>query len=176
MQAVRVKSRLVEPGQTLQFQWQIKGLAMSQYQLAQLNIATMKESKESPLMGDFVANLERIYAIAERSPGFVWRLKDEEEEAAGIRLFGESILINMSVWENIEALRSFVFKSAHLEVLRRRWEWFEKMTEAYTVLWWTPAGQRPTVLEAKERLMYLRQYGSTTYAFTFRDVFAVPGA
>ena len=78
--------------------------------------------------------------------------------------------------ENIEALRNFVFKSAHLAVLRRRWEWFEKMTEAHTVLWWTPAGQRPTVLEAKERLMYLRQYGSTTHAFTFRDVFAVPDA
>jgi hypothetical protein len=149
---------------------------MSQHQLAQLNIATMKESKESPFMADFVANLERIYAIAESSPGFVWRLKDEEEEAAGMRLFGEDILINLSVWENIDALRDFVFKSAHLEVLRRRREWFEKMSEAYVVLWWTPSGQRPTVLEAKERLMCLRQYGSTTHAFTFRDVFAVPDA
>jgi hypothetical protein len=149
---------------------------MSQYQLAQLNIATMKESKESPFMADFVDNLERIYAIAENSPGFVWRLKDEEEEAAGMRLFGEGILINMSVWENIEALRDFVFKSAHLEVLRRRWEWFEKMTEAYTVLWWMPAGQRPTVLEAKERLMHLRQYGPTTHAFNFREACAVPSA
>jgi len=149
---------------------------MSQYQLAQLNISTMKESKESPLMADFVANLERIYAIAERSPGFVWRLKDEEEEAAGMRLFGEGILINLSVWETVEALRDFVFKSAHLEVLRRRSEWFEKMTEAHTALWWTPAGQRPTVLEARERLIHLRQYGSTIYAFTFRQAFAVPDA
>jgi Domain of unknown function (DUF3291) len=149
---------------------------MSQYQLAQLNIATMKESKESPLMADFVNNLERIYAIAESSPGFVWRLKDEEAEAAGMRLFGAGILINMSVWENIEALRDFAFKSAHLEVLRRRWEWFEKMTEAYTALWWTPAGQRPTVWEAKERLMHLRQYGPTTHAFTFREAFAVSDA
>jgi hypothetical protein len=149
---------------------------MSQYQLAQLNIATMKESKESPIMADFVANLDRIYAIAESSPGFVWRLKDEEEEAAGMRLFGEGILINMSVWENIQALRDFVFKSAHLEVLRRRREWFEKMSEAYTVLWWTPAGQHPTVLEAKERLMQLRQYGPTTHAFTFREAFADPDA
>jgi len=148
---------------------------MSQYQLAQLNIATMKESKESPIMSDFVNNLERIYAIAESSPGFVWRLKDEEEEA-GMRLFGEGILINMSVWENIEVLRDFVFKSAHFEVLRRRWEWFEKMTEAYVVLWWTPAGQPPTVLEAKERLMHLRQYGPTTHAFTFREALAVPDA
>ena len=107
---------------------------MSQYQLAQLNIATMKESKESPLMADFVNNLERIYAIAESSPGFVWRLNDEEEEAAGMRLFGEGILINMSVWENIEALRDFVFKSAHLEVLRRRREWFETMRRKLAVL------------------------------------------
>ena len=86
---------------------------MSQYQLAQLNIATMKESLESPSMADFVANMERIYALAESSPGFVWRLKDEEEEARGMRLFGEGVLINMSVWENVEALRDFVFKSAH---------------------------------------------------------------
>ncbi len=149
---------------------------MSQYQLAQLNIATMKESKESPLMADFVANLERIYAIAESSPGFVWRLKDEEGEAAGMRLFGEGILINMSVWENIEALRDFVFKSAHLEVLRRRWEWFEKMTEAYVVLWWVPAGQPPTVWEAAEKLLHLRQCGPTNHAFTFRETFAVPDA
>src|SRR5262245_28342118 len=149
---------------------------MSQHQLAQLNIATMKESKESPLMADFVANLERIYIIAESAPGFVWRLKDEEEEAAGMGLFGEGILINMSLWENIEALRAFVFKSAHLELLRRRREWFEKMTEAYAVLWWVPAGQRPTVLEAKEKLMHLRQYGSTTYAFTFHEIFVAPDA
>jgi len=147
---------------------------MSQYQLAQLNIATMKESKESPLMADFVANLERIYAIAECSPGFVWRLNDEQEEAAGMRLFGEGILINMSVWENIKALREFVFKSVHLEVLRRRSEWFERMSEAYTVLWWMPEGQRPTVLEAKERLIHLRQYGPTTHAFNFREAFVVP--
>jgi uncharacterized protein DUF3291 len=149
---------------------------MSQFQLAQLNIATMKESKESPLMADFVANLERVYAIAEGTPGFVWRLKDEVEEAAGMRLFGEGTLINMSVWENIEALRSFVFKSAHLEVLHRRREWFEKMGEAHTVLWWVPAGWRPTVTEARDKLMHLRRYGPTAQAFSFGESFAAPEA
>jgi hypothetical protein len=149
---------------------------MSQYQLAQLNIATMKESLESPSMADFVANMERIYALAESSPGFVWRLKDEEEEARGMRLFGEGVLINMSVWENVEALRDFVFKSAHVEVWRRRREWFAPMTEAYAVLWWVPTGQYPTVAEAAEKLMQVRQYGPTTHAFTFREAFAAPDA
>jgi hypothetical protein len=147
---------------------------MAQYQLAQLNIVTMKEPLESPAMADFVANLDRIYALAEHSPGFVWRLKDEEEEAAGMRLFGEGILINMSVWENIEALRDYAFKSAHVEMWRRRREWFIPMTEAYAVLWWVPASQYPTVVEAKEKLMQLRQNGPTSQAFTFREAFAAP--
>ena len=149
---------------------------MSQYQLAQLNIATLKESLESPSMAEFVANMERIYALAESSPGFVWRLKDEEEEARGMRLFGEGVLINMSVWENVEALRDFVFKSAHVEVWRRRREWFAPMTEAYAVLWWVPTGQYPTVAEAAEKLMQVRQYGPTTHAFTFREAFTAPDA
>ena len=127
-------------------------------------------------MAEFVANMERIYALAESSPGFVWRLKDEEEEARGMRLFGEGVLINMSVWENVEALRDFVFKSAHVEVWRRRREWFAPMTEAYAVLWWVPTGQYPTVAEAAEKLMQVRQYGPTTHAFTFREAFTAPDA
>jgi hypothetical protein len=149
---------------------------MSQYQLAQLNIATMKGSLESPIMADFVTNIERIYSLAESAPGFVWRLTDEEEEARGMRLFGEGFLINLSVWKNIETLRDFVFKSAHVEVWRRRREWFTPMTEAYAVLWWVPAGQPPTVSEAAEKLRHLRQYGPTQQAFTFREAFAAPDA
>ncbi len=149
---------------------------MAHYQVAQLNIVTMKESLESPSMVDFVTNLDRIYALAEHSPGFVWRLKDEAEEAAGMRLFGEGILINMSVWDNIETLCDYVFKSAHVDMWRRRREWFVPMTEAYAVLWWVPAGQYPSVAEAAEKLRQLRQEGPTQQAFTLREAFAAPDA
>ncbi len=149
---------------------------MAHYQVAQLNIVTMKESLESPSMVDFVTNLDRIYALAEHSPGFVWRLKDEAEEAAGMRLFGEGILINMSVWDNIETLYDYVFKSAHVDMWRRRREWFVPMTEAYAVLWWVPAGQYPSVAEAAEKLRQLRQEGPTQQAFTLREAFAAPDA
>lgn len=149
---------------------------MAHYQLAQLNIATMKESLESPFMVDFVTNLDRIYALAENSPGFVWRLKDEEEEARGMRLFGEGVLINLSVWENLAVLRDYVFKSAHVDMWRRRREWFTPMTEAYVVLWWVPTGQPPTVSDAAEKLMHLRQHGPTSHAFMLREAFAAPDA
>jgi len=149
---------------------------MSHYQLAQLNIAAMKESLESPLMADFAANLERINALAEESPGFVWRLKDEEGDATSIRPFGGNILVNMSVWENVEALHDFAFKSAHVDILRRRREWFERIAEAYAVLWWIPRDHRPPVSEAAERMAHLKAYGPTAQAFTFKDVFLPPDA
>ncbi|MBI3524378.1 MAG: DUF3291 domain-containing protein [Betaproteobacteria bacterium] len=149
---------------------------MSHHQLAQLNIAAMKDSLESPLMADFVANLERINALAEESPGFVWRLKDEDGDATAIRPFGENILVNMSVWESVEALHAFVFKSAHVDILRRRREWFERISEAYAVLWWVPRGHRPPVSEAAERIAHLKACGPTARAFTFKDAFPPPDA
>jgi hypothetical protein len=149
---------------------------MFQYQLAQLNIATMKESLESPSMADFVANLGRINALAETAPGFVWRLKDEEGDATAIRPFGEQVLVNMSVWESVEALGAYAFRSAHVDILRRRREWFERMDEAYAVLWWVPRGHRPSVAEGSDRLSRLRELGPTALAFTFRNAFAAPDA
>ncbi len=153
-----------------------KGVFMSRYQLAQLNIATMKESLESPSMADFVANLDRINALAEQSPGFVWRLKDEGGDATMIRPFGDSVIVNMSVWSDLESLSSYAFRSAHVEIMRRRREWFERMAEAYAVLWWVPRGHRPTVAEAAERLAMLREKGASPQAFTFRESFASPDA
>ena len=149
---------------------------MSRYQLAQLNIATMKESLESPSMADFVANLERINALAEASPGFVWRLQDEAGDATAARPFGEQVLVNMSVWQDVESLHGYAFRSAHVELMRRRREWFEPMQEAYAVLWWVPAGHRPTLAEAGERLAQLRAHGASPAAFTFRDAFPAPDA
>jgi hypothetical protein len=147
---------------------------MSRYQLAQLNIASMKEPLDSPSMADFVANLDRINQLAERSPGFVWRLQDEEGDATAIRPFGENILVNMSVWEDAASLSDFAFRSAHVEIMRRRREWFERMSEAYAVLWWVPHGHRPSVTEAAERLAYLRAHGPSAHAFTFKAAFPPP--
>ncbi len=126
-------------------------------------------------MAEFVANLDRVNALAEHSPGFVWRLKDDAGNAAAMRPIGPDRLVNMSVWQDIDALRAFVFKSGHVEIMRRRAEWFERMIEAYLVLWWVPAGHLPSIEEAMARLERLREQGPTAHAFTFRTTFAPPG-
>lgn len=145
---------------------------MSGYQLAQLNIASMLQPLESPGMADFVANLERINALAEASPGFVWRLQDEAGDATAIRPFGAEVLVNLSVWRDVEALRDYVYKSAHAEILKRRAEWFARMGEAHMVLWWVPAGHLPSVDEAAKRLRLLREQGPSVQAFNFRQSFS----
>lgn len=148
---------------------------MTRHQLAQLNIATMREPLESPSMADFVANLDRINALADSAPGFVWRLKDEQGDATSVRPFGENILVNMSVWESIESLHDFAFRTAHTDIMRRRRDWFDRMEQAYAVLWWVVAGHMPTIEEAANRLSLLREKGPTADAFTFGRPFSPPG-
>ena len=147
---------------------------MSRYHLAQLNIAVMREPLDSPGMADFVANLERINALAEASPGYLWRLQDEAGDATAIRPFGEEVLVNLSVWRDVRSLSDYVYKSAHSEMLKRRREWFDKAEQAHMVLWWVSAGYRPGVEEAAERLAYLREHGPSDHAFGFRQAFAAP--
>jgi hypothetical protein len=149
---------------------------MSHYQLAQLNIGIMRAPLDSPVMADFMANLDRINALAEAAPGFVWRLQTEEGNATAFRPLDEWTIINMSVLADVEPLRAYVYKTAHTDHLRRRGEWFQRMAEAYLVLWWVPAGHRPTVDEALERLDALRRRGPTAEAFTFRRLFPRPDA
>ena len=149
---------------------------MSGFELAQLNVALMKEPLESPGMADFVANLDRINAVADSAPGFVWRLQTEEGDATALRPLGELTLVNMSVWRDVEALSAYVYRSAHVEVMRRRKEWFERVREAYLVLWWVPKGHRPTVEEAIAKLDLLRAQGPTEQAFAFRQAFPPPDA
>ena len=149
---------------------------MSTYELAQLNIAVMKEPLESPSMADFVANLDRINALAEDTPGFIWRLQTDEGDATAVRPLGDDTLVNMSVWRDVESLNKYVYGSAHVEIMRRRKEWFERMREAYMVLWWVPAGHRPDVTEAVARLETLRANGPTEEAFTFKTAFLPPDA
>jgi hypothetical protein len=150
---------------------------MSRYELAQLNIGIIKGPLESPLMADFVGNLDRINALAEGSPGFVWRLQTEEGDATALRPFGDdSTLVNMSVWKDVASLRNFVYRSAHVGIMRRREEWFHRMPNAFTVLWWVPRGHRPPVAEALTKLELLRSKGPTEEAFTFRHAYLPPDA
>jgi len=149
---------------------------MSVYELAQLNVAIMREPLESPGMADFVANLARINALAEDSAGFVWRLQTEEGDATAMRPMGADTLINISVWRDADSLNQYVYKSAHAEIMRRRQEWFERMREAHVVLWWVRRGHRPGVAEAIEKLELLRASGPTQEAFTFRQAFPAPDA
>jgi hypothetical protein len=150
---------------------------MSAYELAQLNIGVIKAPIDSPVMADFVANLDRINALAERTPGFVWRLQTEEGNATAIRPFeNENIAVNMSVWRDVASLSKYVYSSAHAEIMRRRREWFEGMQEAFLVLWWVPRGHRPSAAEAIAKLELLRRKGPTKEAFTFRQAFAAPDA
>ena len=139
--------------------------------LAQLNIAKAKASLDDPLMQEFMDNLDPINAIAEASSGFIWRLKDESGDATSIQVFDDpSLIVNMSVWESIDSLKDFMFKTHHLNFLKRKNEWFEKINKANHVLWWVPMGHEPNVIEAKERLLYLREQGESDHAFTFRTV------
>ena len=144
---------------------------MAEYHLAQLNIAKMKFPLESPEMAGFVARLEDVNALADVAPGFVWRLQTDDGDATGIDFFGGDVLVNLSLWTDLEALHDFAFRSAHREVLARRREWFATLDKAYAVLWWVSAGHIPTLEEAAERLECLRRDGPCPRAFTFSKSF-----
>ena len=150
---------------------------MSAWHLAQVNVALPKEPLDSPLLADFVAALEPINALADRSPGFVWRLQGEGGDATSVPIFDDGrLIVNMSVWESLEALGAYVYRGDHAQVMKQRRRWFEHMREVYAALWWVPAGHLPTVAEAEERLRCLRAHGPTPFAFTFKQPFAAPGA
>jgi hypothetical protein len=141
------------------------------YHMAQVNIGRIKGSLDNPLMSGFVGRLEEINALADRSPGFVWRLQASEGNATYFRPYeDERILLNMSGWETIEALRHYVYRTAHAELLRQRHDWFEKFAGTYAALWWIPAGHVPSIDEAKRRLAHLERHGATQFAFTFKTV------
>jgi Domain of unknown function (DUF3291) len=145
------------------------------FHVAQVNIARPKAPVDSPPLADFKAMLDPINAIADAAPGFVWRLQDESGNATAIRIFEDGLMVNMSVWESVDALWDFVYASDHLAVMRRRREWFARM-ELFMCLWWVPAGHIPGVSEAEERLTHLREHGPTEHAFTFKKRFAPPEA
>jgi Domain of unknown function (DUF3291) len=152
-------------------------VTQASWHLAQVNVATLLAPITSPQLSGFVARLEEINALADGAPGFVWRLQTEDGDATAIRAFDDDrIIVNMSVWESIEALGAFVYRSRHIEVLRRRREWFARMTTPILALWWVPAGSTPTVADAKQRLDLLERLGPTRSAFTFKEPFPPPGS
>jgi Domain of unknown function (DUF3291) len=148
---------------------------VSAFELAQLNIGIIKGPMGSPVMADFAAALARINALAERSPGYVWRLQTEAGDATAIRPFeNANLLVNMSVWRDVDSLRRYVYHSEHVELMRRRREFFERMPQAFLVLWWVPRGHRPGIPEAMARLEMLRARGAAAEAFTFREAWPAP--
>lgn len=148
---------------------------MSDYHIAQINIARMLAPIDDPIMAEFVEQLPPINALADQSAGFVWRLQTEGGDATNIKVYdNDMIIINLTVWESIDALREFVYKSAHHGVLRDRKRWFEKFDGPYYALWWVPVGHIPSPEEGKEKLDYLREHGETAQAFSFHQVFPKP--
>lgn len=150
-------------------------MVQSAYQLAQLNIGRMLAPLASSVMAGFGNRLEDINALADHSEGFVWRLQTEDGDATALRPWdNDMIIVNMSVWEDLESLRTYVYQSEHTTVMRQRRAWFEQFSGMYMVLWWVPKGHVPTMNEAKARLSHLEAHGATAYAFTFRQPFAAP--
>jgi hypothetical protein len=153
-----------------------------EYHLAQVNIARLRAPIDSPVLAGFVAELDPVNAVADAAPGFIWRLQTEDGNATSVRAFewdqdgSAGVIVNMSVWESVEALAAFVYSGRHVAVLRRRREWFELMGEAYSALWWIPAGTLPTTDDAEERVRSLRAHGPAPQAFTLRQHYPAPGS
>ena len=145
------------------------------YHVAQFNIGKVLAPVEEPLMADFMDQLDEINALADGSPGFIWRLQTEEGNATAIHAFDDPmLLLNMSVWNNVESLYEFAYRTDHLRVLRDKARWFEKHETVYQVLWWVPAGHIPTLDEAKDKLGALEANGPSPNAFTFAKRFPPP--
>ena len=144
--------------------------------LAQINVARLRAPMDDPMIDDFRENLEPINKLAEASRGYVWRLQDDSGNATSIKLFEDELeIINLTVWESIEALADFTYRTGHAEFLRRRREFFEKPDQPFLCLWWIPEGTVPTAEDGLARLEHLRAHGPTPTAFTFRRRFDTPG-
>jgi hypothetical protein len=149
---------------------------MSHYQLAEINIARMKGvTINDPIMQEFNDNLDTVNAIAENSPGFIWRFKDENNNATSANPYNDlQVIINISVWASIEELEVFMYKTIHSDFLKRRKDWFHKFGKVYTAMWWTPAGVYPTVEQAVAKLDHLQVNGASQEVFDFKHKFPAP--
>lgn len=150
------------------------------YDLAQVNVSRLLAPLDSPLLAPFIAALDEVNAEGERAPGFGWRLQSASGNATDVEGFGwdvagsHGVIVNLTTWSSTQALSDFVFGGRHLAIMRRRREWFHPVVEATTALWWVPAGERPTVGEAEDRVRRLRGHGPTDDAFTLRHHYPAP--
>lgn len=145
------------------------------FHLAQINIARLIAPLDDPGIAGFVAQLEPVNALADCAPGFVWRLQSESGNATGIAWSDDPfVIVNMSVWDSIDALRDFAYHSKHRELLRDKARWFEKMDRPAYCMWWVPIGHRPGVAEGRERLVHYQDHGATPYSFWFSQPFPKP--
>jgi len=145
------------------------------YHLAQINVGRLVAPINDPRIAEFVAQLDSVNALADRSPGFVWRLQSASGNATDVAYNDDPlVIVNMSVWESVEALRDYVYLSRHVEVLRERAHWFEKPALPHYCLWWVPAGHIPTVMEGRERLEHYQRLGATEFSFWFSQRFPAP--
>lgn len=150
------------------------------FHLAQVNVAYMRAAQDDPLLADFVARLDEINALAEQSPGFIWRHVSDSRDPAAREYEDTMVLFNMSVWRDVEALHAFTYRTAHAELFAARKKWFDdamaRMQSRSMALWWIPAGTVPGVQEAKDRLAHLTANGPSAMAFTFKQRFSPDGA
>lgn len=147
------------------------------WHLAQFNFARARARLDDPVMADFVAALDNVNALADASPGFVWRLQDESGNATAIVVDDDpNVIVNMSVWRDADSLFQFVYRSGHSAIMARRREWFLAIDGPYLVLWWVSAGHWPDVAEARQRLTHLAEHGPTAHGFTFKARFDAPAA
>ena len=150
-------------------------IQITTFHLAQVNVAQAKADMDSDLMQGFVSRLDEINALAESAEGFIWRLKEDSGSATAIRVFDDPLLlINMSVWANLEALKHYVYNSLHVELIKDRGVWFNKMGESHQALWWIPAGHIPSTEKARKKLEYIRKNGPSAQAFTFAKPYPTP--
>ncbi|MZE81212.1 DUF3291 domain-containing protein [Streptomyces xinghaiensis] len=146
--------------------------AAAPFELAQINIARLLAPLDSPQLQDFVDGLDPVNATADASEGFRWRLQSDSGNATEVPVLGDDwLIVNLTVWRDLDSLTRFMYDGLHRDLMRRRREWFERLAEAVTALWWVPAGHRPSVAEAEERLTHLRRHGPTPYAFGLRSAF-----
>lgn len=146
---------------------------MSKRHLAQVNIAKKLAPLHDPIMQDFINNVDKMNTIADSSPGFIWRMKNEDKDLGAQVFQDDSLVINISVWENLDALFSYTYKSGHIEVFKRKKEWFSKMKMLHMAFWYVSEGYEPTFQDAKARLDYLNKYGDSPYVFSFKNKFTV---
>jgi hypothetical protein len=146
---------------------------MSKLHLAQVNIAKKLAPLDDPIMQDFINNVDKMNAIADSSPGFIWRMKDEDKDLGAQVFQDDSLVINISVWEDLDLLFNYTYNSGHIEVFKRKKEWFSKMKMMHMAFWYVPEGYEPSFQDAKDRLDYLNIHGDSPYAFTFKSKFTV---